>query len=135
MPGRCVDNLINAGQREAILRTCIVKIRVVYAYPPFASFLRNNHHVSKPFRVFYFSDKPSLQKVIYLGLDDLMVVRVEASYSLPNGFDGWRSFNLWKAFAGLIPVMSECAQANTSVLGFSTSCNRALSSSIKRELT
>ena len=96
-----------SGVVEAILGTRIVKIRIVYAYPPLAPFFRNYHHVSKLFRVFHFPDKPSLQKVIYLDLDDLMVVWVEAAYSLLNRLADGRTFNLWEAFAGLIPVMSE----------------------------
>ena len=36
---------------------------------------------------------------------------------------------------GLIPVMSEWVQANTLALAFNTSCNRALSSLVRRELT
>ena len=135
MPGRCVDNLINAGQREVILRTRVVKVRVVYAYPPLASFIQNYHHVSKPFQVFHFSDKHNLQKVIYLSLDDLMAVWVEAPYSLPNRSGGCEDVQLVGGIHGLIPVMSKWTQANTSVLAFSTSCNWALSSSVRRELT
>ena len=40
-----------------------------------------------------------------------------------------------KACIGFIPVMSEWVQANTSTLVCSTCCNRALSSSVRRELT
>ena len=92
-----------SGVVEAILGTRIVKIRIVYAYPPLAPFFRNYHHVSKPFRVFHFPDKPSLQKVIYLDLDDLMVVWVEAAYSLLNNFGRWEDIQLVGGFCGAYP--------------------------------
>ena len=51
------------------------------------------------------------------------------------GLGDGRTFNLWEAFTGLIPVIYEWVQANTLALAFSTCCNRALSSLVKRELT
>ena len=51
------------------------------------------------------------------------------------GLADGRMFNLWEAFTGFISVMSEWFQANTSMFSISACCNRALSSSVKRELT
>ena len=107
IPGRRFDNMIYAGQREAILRTRVIKIRIVYAYSPFAPLLRNYHYISKPFWVSDFSNKPNLQKVIYFSLDNLMAIRVKAPYSLLTGRVDGRTFNLWEACTGFIPVMSE----------------------------
>ena len=121
MPGLCIDNLVYARQREAILTTRVVKIRIVYAYFPLALFLQNYHSVSKPFRVFGFSDKPSHQKVIYFGLDDLMVVRVEEPYSLPNGSGGWENIRLVGSVHGAYPYhvrMSPGEHVGVSLLYF-----------------
>ena len=64
-----------------------------------------------------------------------MAVRVEASYSLLNGSGGWENIQLMGSVHRLILVMSKWVQANTLALAFNTSCNQALSSSVKRELT
>ena len=103
MPGRRVNNLIYAGQREVILRTCVIKIRIVYAHSPFDPLIRNYHSISNPFRVSDFFDKPNLQKVIYLGLDDLITIRVEAPYSLLNGSGGWENIQLVGSVHGVYP--------------------------------
>ena len=60
---------------------------------------------------------------------------MEASYSLPNGSGGWENIQLVGSVHGAYPVMSKWVQANTLALTFNTSCNRALSSSVRRELT
>ena len=52
-----------------------------------------------------------------------------------TGLADGRTFNLWEALVGLIPVTFEWSQANTSAFAISTSCNRAISSSVRRELT
>ena len=84
MLGLRVNNLVYAGQREAVFRASVVKIGIVYAHSPLTTFLWYHHHISQPFEVFDFPDESYIQKVVYLSLNDLMAIRVKTPYSLSN---------------------------------------------------
>ena len=57
VPCQSVHNLIYAWQREAVLWTGIIEVRVIHTNSPFTPLFRNNHHVGQPFGVFNGSDK------------------------------------------------------------------------------
>ena len=78
--------MIYSLQGEAVLWARFIKVRVVYTYSPFSTFLWDNHLVGKPFRIFYLSDKACSQKIVYLLLNNLMMMRVEMPYLLSNRF-------------------------------------------------
>ena len=89
-----LKDLIYARERKTVFRTRVIKIRIIYTDSPFSPFLRNHHHVGKPFRVFNFFDKPKFQKIIHLDLDDLVVVRVGRLTLCLTGLADETTFNL-----------------------------------------
>ena len=106
MPGRSVHDLIYSGQREAVFRACIIEVRIIHTYSPLVPLFWDNHHVGQLIRVLHGFDKSILQKVIDLGLDYQVTVRMKAPHFLPDRLRGWATFNLCEACVGLIPVIS-----------------------------
>ena len=72
-----------------VSREGVVEVRVIHTYSLFVPLLWNNHHVGQPFGVFNYSDKSILQKIIDLGLDDQVAIRVKASHFLSDQLGGW----------------------------------------------
>ena len=82
MPCRGIHNLIYARQGEAIFGTGVVEVCVVHTYSPFIPLFWNHHYVGQLLGVFHCPDVSIMQKVINLGLDDQVAIRVETSHFL-----------------------------------------------------
>ena len=85
MSGSGVDNIIYLRQMEAILWASIVQIGIVNTNLPLSLFFWNNHYIRQPIRRLHFSDKSGCQQLVYLRLDDLLPIQVEASDLLVDG--------------------------------------------------
>src|SRR4051812_851254 len=56
---RSINDLINTGEGKRICWTSLVKICVIHAHAPGAIFLKDQHRISKLFRMENFNDKAS----------------------------------------------------------------------------
>ena len=65
MPNRCIHQLIDPRNKERILRTNFIQIRVVHAQTPLPVFLFYYHGISQPLGVKDLFDCPRLLKLVY----------------------------------------------------------------------
>ena len=84
--GNGVNYLIYPRKGEVVIWTSVIQVGVINTGSSFSSFLRDNHYVFQPIRVFDFPNEFDCQQLVYLDLDDFLPIWMKASNLLANGF-------------------------------------------------
>ena len=105
MPDGSVHDMIYSGQREVVLRACVIEVCIIDTYSPLVPLFWDNHHVGQPILVLNCFDKSIMQKVIDLGLDYQVAVRMKCLTFCLIGLADEETFNPCEACVGLIPVI------------------------------
>ena len=95
---------------------------------PFSIFLFDEDHISQPVRVFYFSDSFGLEEFVNFFIDRLLSFWGESPSFCLTGLKVGLMFSLCVITEGLIPPISSCFQANTSIFYFKKWIRRSLTS-------
>ena len=81
--------MVYAGKREVVFWAHIIEVCVIQAYSPLIFLFWDDDDVGQPFRVLDDPNKSVLQKIIDLGLNYQMAVRMKAPHFLPDWLGGW----------------------------------------------
>ena len=129
---RGVHYKVDPRYGKAIFWTGSVDIGEVNAESPFSIRLFDEDYITQPVRVFYFSDSFGLEEFINFFIDRLLPFwGVTPSFFYVMGLKEGLMFSLCVITTGLIPPISSCFQANTSIFYFKKWIRRSITSLTK----
>ena len=76
--GSGIHYLVYPRQWEAILWTSIIPVGVINTDSPFTSLFWDNHHIYQPLWILNLSYKHCCQQLVYLSLNNLLPIQMEA---------------------------------------------------------
>ena len=68
-----INQLINLRQREAVLRTSLIQIRIVDANSLLSISFFHHYHIGEPFRIYSFSDEACCEELVDFFINNLFV--------------------------------------------------------------
>ena len=89
MAGCCIYDEVDSRKRETILWACFVEVSEVDTESPLTVHFFDEYNVGQPFRIFYLSDCPCLEKFSDLLIDRFLPFWHEASSLFLDWLEGW----------------------------------------------